>query len=461
MNFLFSLGIEKTAQIKYYRFMAKRIITALDIGSSKISTIIAAVPEGNEKPQVIGVYSHPSSGVKKGVIVNIDEATNAIAESLAAAERMAGITVSSVYATIGGKHITSINSRGVVAVSHEEISEDDTFRAIENARTISIPPSREILHIIPREFIVDSEGGINDPVSMSGTRLEVDTHIISATTTALQNLVKCIQNQGLGVDDIVFVGWASSQSVLTDTEKELGVTLLDIGGGTTSVSIFQEGAISYSGCIPLGGVNITSDLAIGLQISLEDAEKLKVNFPKLVEASKRGDNKEPNLDKPALQRQKEEEEKSDDEEKDTDSIDISSLNIKDHDKLSKSMYREIVEARLDEIFEMVDNQVTQAGFDSAMPAGVVITGGSANLHEITQIAQDSFGVPSRIGTPTGLTGMTEEISSPAFAACQGLILHGLVEDVEAVPAGSLGRDRGAGGEGIFAGIINWIKSLLP
>jgi cell division protein FtsA len=457
------LGIEKTAQIKYYRFMAKRIITALDIGSSKISTIIAAVPEGNEKPQVIGVYSHPSSGVKKGVIVNIDEATNAIAESLAAAERMAGITVSSVYATIGGKHITSINSRGVVAVSHEEISEDDTFRAIENARTISIPPSREILHIIPREFIVDSEGGINDPVSMSGTRLEVDTHIISATTTALQNLVKCIQNQGLGVDDIVFTGWSSSQSVLTETEKELGVTLLDIGGGTTSVSIFQEGAISYSGCIPLGGLNITSDLAIGLQISLEDAEKLKVNFQKLIQSAQRGDQKNENLDKPALERQKEkEEEEENKDEEDDDTIDISSLNIKDHETVSKSMYRQIVEARLEEIFEMVENQVTQAGFDCAMPAGVVITGGTANLFEITQIAQSSFGVPSRIGNPSGLTGMTEEISSPAFAACQGLIMHGLVEDVEAVPPSSLGRDRGgSGGGGLLGGIIDWVKSLLP
>jgi cell division protein FtsA len=317
------------------------------------------------------------------------------------------------------------------------------------------------LHIIPREFIVDSEGGINDPVGMSGTRLEVDTHIISATTTALQNLVKCIQNNGLGVDDIVFVGWASSQSVLTDTEKELGVTLLDIGGGTTSVSIFQEGAISYSGCIPLGGLNITSDLAIGLQISLEDAEKLKVNFQKLIQAAERGDNMDKNLDKPPLERKKEKEDEEEKSKKDEDSIDISSLNIKDHDTLSKSMYKQIVEARLDEIFEMVNNQVTQAGFDCAMPAGVVVTGGSASLYEITQTAQKSFGVPSRIGTPSGLTGMTEEISSPAFAACQGLILHGMVEDLEPGSGGALSRERGSGGEGVVGGLVNWVKSLLP
>jgi len=436
--------------------MAKRIITALDVGSSKVCTVIAAVSDGKEKPQVIGVYSHPSTGVKKGVIVNIDEATNAIAESVAAAERMAGITVSSVYATIGGKHITSINSRGVVAVSHEEISEDDTFRAIENARTISIPPSREILHIIPREFIVDSEGSIKDPIGMSGTRLEVDTHIISATTTALQNLVKCVQQNGLGVDDIVFVGWASSQSVLTDTEKELGVTLLDIGGGTTSVSIFQEGAITYSGSVPLGGLNVTSDLAIGLQLSLEDSEKLKINFQKLQQSTERNKIKDEDLDKPPLARKKEEAGKKTKEDKDL--VDITGLDIKDHDSISQNMYKQIVEARLDEMFEMVTNQVTQAGFDVAMPAGIVITGGSAQLHDITKIAQKAFSVPARIGTPSGLAGMIEEISSPEYAACQGLISHGLVEDIEVIPTGKSGRDKSSG---VFSNILNWIKSLLP
>ncbi|MBN2100525.1 cell division protein FtsA [Candidatus Dojkabacteria bacterium] len=439
--------------------MAKRIITALDVGSSKVCTIIAAVSEGNEKPQVIGVYSHPSAGVKKGVIVNIDEATNAIAESLAAAERMAGITVSSVYASIGGKHITSINSRGVVAVSQEEISEDDTFRAIENARTISIPPSREILHIIPREFLVDSEGGIKDPIGMSGSRLEVDTHIISATTTALQNLVKCIQNCGLAVDDIVFNGWASSQSVLTDTEKELGVTLLDIGGGTTSISIFQEGAITYSGCVPLGGLNVTSDLAIGLQISLEDAEKIKVNFQKLLQSSESREKHE-DLDKPALERRKEEnkeEEKPDNK----DEMNIASLGIKDQETLSKTTYKQIVEARLEEIFEMISNQVSQAGFDVSMPAGVVVTGGSADLYELTKVAQKSFGVPSRVGNPTGLAGMVEEISSPAYASAQGLIRHAMVEDVDIMQGGGGGKEGGFPGSGLLNNIVNWVKSLLP
>lgn len=437
--------------------MAKRIITALDVGSSKVCTIIAALSETKEPPQVIGVYTHPSSGIKKGVIVNIDDATNAIAESVAAAERMAGITVSSVYATIGGKHITSLNSRGVVAVSHEEISEDDANRAIENARTVSIPPSREILHIIPREFIVDSEGGIKDPIGMSGTRLEVDTHIISATTTALQNLVKCIQQNGLGIDDIVFTGWSSSHAVLTDTEKELGVMLLDIGGGTTSICIFQEGAITYSGSVPLGGISVTSDLAIGLQISLEDAEKLKLSYKKILDQGGQ-DAHDEDLDTPALHRRDGEEK----EKKKSDSsneLNISSLGIEGHDAISRTLFQQIIEARLDEIFEMVTNQVTQAGFDVAMPAGAVITGGSAQLHDISKIAQRSFGVPARVGRPTGLSGMVEEVSGPDYAGCQGLVRHAIIEDVES--GGAKVMSSASGGGNVMTRFINWFKSLIP
>lgn len=441
--------------------MAKRIITALDVGSSKVCTIIAAIPEGKESPQVIGVYTHPSSGIKKGVIVNIDEATNTIAESLAAAERMAGITVSSVYATIGGKHITSLNSRGVVAVSKEEIGDEDTYRAIENARTVSIPPSREILHIIPREFIVDSEGGIKDPIGMSGTRLEVDTHIISATTTAIQNLIKCVQNCGVTIEDIVFSGWSSSHSVLTETEKELGVTLLDIGGGTTSVCIFQEGSISYSGSIPLGGISITSDMAIGIQVSLEEAERLKLSYKKLLAQVGGQRRRDDDLDAPALQRRMTQEEKlPDDKKENKDYLDISSLSIEGHDSISKTMFQQIVEARLEEIFEMVSTQVSQAGFDVAMPAGVVLTGGSAQLYDITKIAQKKFGVPARIGEPSGLSGMVEEVTSPDYAACQGLIRHAVIEDIDVGPGKVIGGSASKSGS-VITKIVNWVKSLIP
>ncbi|MFH1547053.1 MAG: cell division protein FtsA [bacterium] len=439
--------------------MAKNIITALDVGSSKICTIIATISDDNERPQVIGVYNHPSAGVKKGVIVNIDEATNAIAESVAAAERMAGITVSSVYASIGGSHITSINSKGVVAVSHEEIAEDDTFRAIENARTISIPPSREILHIIPREFIVDSQPGIKDPVGMTGSRLEVNTHIISATTTALQNLVKCIQQNGLGVEDVVFAGWASSHAVLTETEKDLGVALLDIGGGTTGISIFQEGAISYSGCIPLGGLSITSDIAIGLQVSLEDAEKIKTHISRIIDNNEK-ETSEP-VERTAMERRTDKGKEKKEKKSKEDLIDISKLGIEGKKEISLTMYQQVVEARMEEIFEMVTDQVSQAGFDVSMPAGVVITGGTSQLDEVSKIAQRTFGVPSRVGIPSGLVGMVEEISGPEFSVCQGLVKYAMSEGVE---PGSSGKGFGAvksTAGGIFGKITGWLKSLLP
>ena len=247
--------------------MARKIITAIDVGSSKITTVISSVEE-NEKPSVIGVCSYPSKGIKKGVVVNIDDATNAISESVTAAERMAGVTVSDVLISINGELVTSLNNKGVVAVAGSEITVDDTYRAIENARTLSLPDNLNPIHIIPREFVVDNQGGIKYPIGMSGTRLEVETHIITTPNSYWQNLKKCVEQLGLNVYDVVFTGWASSLSVLTDTEKELGVTMLDIGAGTTSISIFDEGSIIYSGVIPLGGINITSDLANGLQVSL-------------------------------------------------------------------------------------------------------------------------------------------------------------------------------------------------
>jgi cell division protein FtsA len=257
--------------------MARKIITAIDVGSSKVTTVIAALDDADRHPTVIGVYTHNSSGIKRGVIVNIDDATQSISESISAAERMAGVTVSDVYLTINGEQVNSINNKGVVAVSGPEITIEDTLRAIENARTLALPDNLNPIHIIPREFVVDKQGGIKYPIGMTGSRLEVETHIITAPTSAWLNLRKCVEQLGLNVVDIVFTGWASSLSVLTDTEKELGVTLLDIGSGTTSITIFQEGSIVFSGCVPLGGLNITSDLAIGLQLSLDDAEKVKVN----------------------------------------------------------------------------------------------------------------------------------------------------------------------------------------
>lgn len=431
--------------------MARKIITAIDVGTSKITTVISSV-EDDQKPSVIGVCSHPSKGIKKGVVVNIDEATSAISESVNAAERMAGVTVSDVYVSINGDQVTSLNNKGVVAVSGPEITIDDTYRAIENARTLSLPENLNPIHIIPREFMVDNQGGIKYPIGMSGGRLEVETHIITAPNSYWQNLKKCVEQLGLNVYDVVFTGWASSAAVLTETEKELGVTLLDIGSGTTSISIFQEGSIIYSGCIPLGGVNITSDIAIGLQVSLEDAEKIKLNMNDLLSDKVKGkDNK---ADKrPALLRKVEEEEE---EKEKGDKIDLSLLNIQSEKTVTKDMFQKIVEARCEEIFDMAKDSVEKSGYDIAMPAGIVLTGGTALLTGITKLTQSTFGVPARIGYASGLTGMTEEISDPAYSCVQGLIKHALDDDVE-INTEAKKIDMG----GFFGKITEWFKSLLP
>jgi cell division protein FtsA len=427
--------------------MAKKIVSALDVGSSKICAVVASVEEDNV-PQVIGVASQPSIGIKKGVVVNIDDAINCIASTLEAAERMAGITVPSVYLSVSGKHITSTNNKGVVAVSTDEIITDDVFRTIESARTVSIPPGREILHVIPREFIVDSQGGVKDPIGMTGTRLEVDAHIVSATSTVLHNLLKCVEQLGLKVEDVVFSGWSSSNAVLTDTEKELGVMMLDIGGGVTSISTFVEDAITYSGCVPFGGVNITSDLAIGLRVSLDDAERIKVNASDLSKGGKSTNSVDVSVKEKRKSKAKE--------------IDVSSLGIEGTSSIDRELFDEIIEARLSEMFDLVMEQISQSGTDTAMPAGVVLTGGGALLPNITRVAKKVLKVPARIGYPKGLEGLVDEISGPAFSTIQGLILYGARSNGEgrlSEGVGGLGSGEGIGG--VFSKVGRWFKNLMP
>jgi cell division protein FtsA len=371
---------------------------------------------------------------------------------------MAGVTVSDVYVSINGEQVTSLNNKGVVAVSAAEITLEDTYRAIENARTLSLPENLNPIHIIPREFVVDNQGGIKYPIGMTGSRLEVETHIITAPNSYWRNIRKCVEQLGLTVYDVVFTGWASSLAVLTDTEKELGVSLIDIGAGTASISIFEEGAINYSGCIPLGGVNITSDLAIGLQVTLEEAEKLKVNLDDLLNDKLPSKEEEDKM--PALLRKSVVEEQKDETKKEKDMVDVTPLGIKSQTQVSKAFLLQIVEARLEEIFEMVKESVSKSGYDIAMPAGVVITGGTSLIRDCAKTAQGVFGVPCRIGYPSGLTGMIEEISDPAYASVQGLIKHALEDeggDSTAPSSSGVGSALG----GIVGKITNWIKSLLP
>lgn len=426
--------------------MAKeRLITGIDIGSSKISTIIANVTEN--KISVIGVATVPSKGVRKGVIVDIDEAVEAISQSLEGAERMAGAAISSALITVNGSHITSFNSKGVVAVAHQdaEITPEDISRVTEAAQAISIPNGKEMVHVVPREFVVDSQDGVRDPLGMSGIRLEVETNIIVGSSTAMKNLVKCVQQVGVGAQELVYTALAASDAVMTDTEKELGSILVDIGGGTTSIMVFAGGSPAYSSVIPIGAQNITNDLAIGLRSSLEDAEKIKL---KLSESTALLARRNPLL---TNWRSGQEEENLESE------IDVSGMNF-EVDKLPKKLLNDIIKARLVEIFSLVSLEVKKSSWLGNLPAGLVLVGGGANTYGAELAARSVMKLPVRIGYPAGVTGLIEEIGGPDFAAAVGLLVHGSrtvsqSRKFSLAPAGKIPQ--------FFSKIVSWFKSFLP
>ncbi len=409
----------------------ERIIAGLDIGSDKIVSIIAQYSE-EEGLAVIGVSSVESRGIKKGVVVDIDKAVEAISEALSASERMAGVTVAGVYVTVGGVQISSVNSPGVVAVSSPDtgINNGDVQRVIEAAQAISIPSSREIIHVIPRSYNVDSQEGVLDPVGMSGVRLQVETHIVSGATTALRNLAKCVQQVGLDVESLVFNGLAAADAVLTETEKELGVVLLDIGGGTTSLVVFEEGSPAYSAVLPLGGKNITNDIAIGLRISLEEAEKIKHFLSRQEDTA--APPTPPASERKTTDKEKEKKEKkkpadfSKNSKKKTaaaDQLDLSTLNLQGIQEIDRAeVFQRIIKPRLEEIFDLARQELKRGGYEKLPPSGLVICGGAAQTIGITKVAQKSLRVPVRIGYPQGVSGLIEEISTPAFAAAVGMLI---------------------------------------
>lgn len=421
--------------------MAKeRIVTGIDIGSSKICTIISQVSE--DRVSVIGVSSVPSKGVKKGVIVDIDSAVEAIAASLEAAERMAGYAVSTAFISVDGSHIASLNSKGVVAVAHQdtEISSDDVQRATEAAQAVSIPGSQEIIHVIPRGFIVDNQDGVKNPVGMSGVRLEVETNIIYGSSTSMKNLVKCVQQVGVDVEELVFGGVAASQATFSDTEKELGTILADIGGGTTQIVIFVNGSPVYSAVLPIGGQNITNDLAIGLRTSLEIAEKIKLK----VSASNRESNPY--------------ETTKDGTEFIIPELAIESAGLSNNSgAISRKLLDDIIKARLTEIFSLVVVEAKKSGLLGKLPGGIVLVGGASETRSVTEMARNVLKMPVRIGYPAGITGLIDEVGGPAFASSVGLVLFGAKNSL---PTSSRQVLRGRVGS-TFSKALGFIKSFLP
>lgn len=392
----------------------KRIIAGIDIGSSTTSTIITAVDE-DDTLSIIGVAKSESRGIRKGQIVDIEDATSSVVTSLEAAERMAGYQVNSAFVSVGGVHISSQNSHGVVAVAepNREISEQDVLRVVEAAKAVSLASARRIIHVIPRYFTVDAQEGIKDPVGMTGVRLEVDTHLVSGGVTSLKNLEKCMTNVGIDIEGFVFSGLASSESVLTETEKELGVVLLDIGAGTTDIAIYVEGALSYSSVLPVGARNVTNDLAIGLRISLESSEQIKLFLgrkPKKVTTPEEEEEKQNKKDK-----YKEDE------------VDVSSLHLPEGMKTisRKTVIDGIIKPRLNELFSLAVSEIKKSGFATQVPSGIVITGGGAKTVGISDAARRSIALPFRLGAPFDVKGVTDEVVTPSFATAVGLVKYGM------------------------------------
>lgn len=437
--------------------MNKKIVAGIDIGTTKITVIISSITEEG-LVNVLGVATVASRGIRKGQIVDIEESTSAIVESLEAAERMAGYSISSAFISVGGAHIMSQNSHGVVAVAEpqKEINAADINRAIEAAKALNLASTREVLHVLPREFIVDSQDGIKDPVGMTGVRLEVNTHIITVGGTALRNLEKCASLVGIDVDGFVFGGLASSSSVLTETEKELGVTLVDIGGGTTDVCMFVEGALSHSSVLPVGARNITNDLAIGLRISLESAEKIKLLL----------NNKLPVIN-PSGEKAEIPEKKNKDKSDSRDDIDLTLLNLPEGlTKVSrKTLIEGIIRPRLNEIFSMIGLEIKRSGFGGLTPAGIVITGGGAETMSIVETSKRNLAMQTRIGVPTNISGLIDEIITPSFATAVGLVLYGSKSEVSSKDKFSFGRLTNFAGKlpikGIGVKVVDMIKSFLP
>ena len=417
----------------------QKIVAGIDIGSSKTSTVIASLVK-EEGVKIIGVASITSRGMRKGQIVNIEEATQSVIESVEAAERMAGYHIGQLLVAIGGAHIASQNSTGVVAVAEpeREISNDDVARVIEAARAISLPSSREIIHVLPRHYTVDGQEGIKDPVGMSGIRLEVETNIITGSTTATRNLTKCVDEVGANAQSLVAGGLAGAESVLTETEKELGVVLVDIGGGTTTIMIYVEGGPFYTSVLPIGAKNVTNDLAIGLRLSLESAEKIKVAFKKKAK-----------------------------EEKKEEEISLAALGIPEEKRTvsRKTLVEGIIRPRLSEIFTMVGAEIQKSEAGGLTPSGVVICGGGAQTVGVVDAAKRTLAMPVRIGKPHGVSGLIDDIQTPDYAVATGLVLYAAKNEIKPTASFSLGRIgknlQRIPVKGVASKALKLIKSFLP
>ncbi len=401
----------------------KNLIVGLDIGTSKVVAIVAEYAADGEM-EIIGIGSHSSHGLKKGVVVNIESTVQSIQRAVEEAELMAGCQINSVFAGIAGSHIRSLNSHGIVAIRESEVGGSDVARVIDAAKAVAIPADQKILHVLPQEFVIDKQEGIREPKGMSGVRLEAKVHMVTGAVSAAQNIIKCVRRCGLEVDDIILEQLASSYAVLTEDEKELGVCLVDIGGGTTDIAIFTEGAIRHTAVIPIAGDQVTNDIAVALRTPTQHAEEIKINYAcalrQLASANE--------------------------------TIEVSSVGDRPPRRLARQTLAEVVEPRYEELLSLIQAELRRSGYENLIAAGVVLTGGSSKMEGVTELAEEIFHMPVRLGMPQHVSGLSDVVRNPIYATGVGLLLfghqHGDDGSVEALSGG---------GNSTWDRMKNWFK----
>lgn len=404
-----------------------QMFAAIDVGTTKVCTLVGEVDE-HQTLHVVGVGVTPSRGLRKGLVVNVDEAANSIALSVEQAERLSGYKIDSAIVGVAGGHIGSLNSRGLVAITrgHRGITREDMERALESARAVAVPTNREIIHVIPREYIIDGEAGITNPVGLLASRLEVEAHIVTGAVSSIQTLVRCMHSLGIQIDDLVLQPLASSEAVLLPEEKEIGCMLVDIGGGTADIAMFVNGSVWHTTILPVGGNHITNDIAICLRTPVSTAEEIKIKYGCALAQAVSND----------------------------EMIDIAAFGDRGRQAISRHRLSQVIEARMEEIFALILREVRRSGYDGLLPAGVILTGGTASLAGICDLGREVLELPVRVGSPHGVAGLVDAISQPAYATSVGLLLWGLRHN----GGQARGRQRSQQWTDILERFVGWIRA---
>ncbi len=405
----------------------KKLIVGLDIGTSKVVAIVGEIGLDGSL-EIVGIGSNPSRGMKKGVVVNIESTVQSIQRAVEEAELMAGCQIHSVYVGIAGSHIRSLNSHGIVAIKDKEVYRADLERVIDAAQAVAIPADQKILHILPQEYIIDNQEGIKEPLGMSGVRLEAKVHLVTCAVNAAQNIEKCIRRCGLEVEEIILEQLASSYSVLTDDERELGVCLVDIGGGTTDIAIFTDGSIRHTGVIPIAGDQVTNDIAMALRTPTQHAEEIKIKYACALTQLAGAD----------------------------DTIKVPSVGDRPPRDLSRQSLAEVVEPRYDELFTLVQAELRRSGFEEMVPAGIVLTGGTSKMEGVVELAEEIFHMPVRVGYPQTVRGLNDIVRNPIYATSVGLLQYGMLHRSDNGTASS--GKSGVSGEGLLGRAKAWLQS---